>query len=210
MEEEIKDKYLSIATASEGLYKEKGSKFIALAFPVEEEEQIRQLLEETKKKYHDARHHCYAWRLGADGEPYRYNDDGEPGGTAGKPIHGQLLSKELSDILLIVIRYFGGTKLGTSGLINAYKQSSRDALDNASVIEKTITARFELHFEYPKMNDVMRFLREEHMEIERTDFQISCKLVASIPYGMKEQLSSKLDTFYGVGYTILETKTVSQ
>lgn len=208
--EEIKDQYQSIADISEGLFKDKGSKFIAIAFPVNTEDQAQELISETRKKYHDARHHCYAYRIGIDGEPYRINDDGEPSSSAGRPIHGQLLSFDVSDILVIVVRYFGGVKLGVSGLINAYRQASAEALNQARIIVKRVESRFELSYGYPKMNDVMRFLREEGMEIESTDFQVDCKLVAHAPRSREKQIIEKLEAFYAVEYTLLDEQIFVQ
>lgn len=128
------DSYLSIAAPSEGLYKEKGSKFMAFAYPVEEEEQAKEIIADLKKEYFDARHHCYAYRIGHTGDQWRMNDDGEPSSTAGRPIFGQLLSNELSDILVVVVRYFGGIKLGVPGLIRAYKSATADAIANAEIV----------------------------------------------------------------------------
>ena len=131
----LDDTYKTIASTSEGIYKEKGSKFLAFAIPVVSEAEIKEHIDKIKKEYYDARHHCYAYILGADKATYRINDDGEPSGTAGRPIHGQLLSKDLTNTLVVVVRYFGGIKLGVSGLITAYKAATKDALDNAVVIE---------------------------------------------------------------------------
>lgn len=192
------DTYKTIRGASQGLFKDKGSKFIAHAWPVTTEDEIAHHIQEIKKQYHDARHHCYAWRLGVEGEPFRMNDDGEPSGTAGKPIHGQLLSHNMSDILIVVVRYFGGVKLGVSGLINAYKLAARDAIMNAETCTMEVRTRFRLSFEYPKMNDVMRFIREEGLDIESTDFAESCSLIANIRMKDAERVSEKLEDFYGV------------
>lgn len=204
MKENQPDRYNSILSPSEGIFRDKGSKFIAIAFPIRDEAEIQLYLEDIRRQYHDARHHCYAWRLGSTGESYRINDDGEPSGTAGKPILGQMLSMEISDILVIVVRYFGGVKLGVGGLINAYKAATREALEEAVICTKEIRARFELSFEYPKMNDVMRFVRENGLEIESTDFQISCKMVTAIAAGSAQILIEKMESFYGMEYHSLE------
>jgi uncharacterized YigZ family protein len=201
--------YFSIRRPSEGLYKEKGSKFIALAFPVHTEEDIALQLEETRKQYHDARHHCYAWRLGAEGEAYRYNDDGEPSGSAGKPIHGQLLSLGMSDVLVIVVRYFGGTKLGVGGLVNAYRTAARDALEKADTLLKAQRACFSFHFPYPKMNEVMRFLRENELEIEDTDFQMDCRIRAHTSLERADKLEAAAEDFFGVECKREEDKVYS-
>lgn len=159
----FEDTYHTIATPSEGLYKEKGSKFLAFAYPVKNVEEVKQHLEQLRKDYYDARHHCYAYILGATKEAYRANDDGEPSGTGGRPIHGQLLSADLTDTLIVVVRYFGGILLGASGLANAYKAAARDAIENATIIEKNITTSYTLCFEYGLMNEVMRMIKKHNI-----------------------------------------------
>ncbi len=174
------DTYKTITGVAKALFKDKGSKFIAIATPVESEEEVRVRLTELKKEYHDARHHCYAYQLGFDKSAYRVNDDGEPSGTAGKPIFGQIQSKDLTNIMIVVVRYFGGTKLGVSGLINAYRTAARDALDNADIITKTVNEIYELSFDYPLMNDVMRIMKEENLDQVSQDFGLSCSLNFSV------------------------------
>ena len=166
--------YRTIAKESEGLYKEKGSRFIALAYPVRTEEEVKQHVAEVKKKYYDARHHCYAYILGPNKDAYRQNDDGEPSGTAGRPIHGQLLSKDLTDTLIIVIRYFGGIKLGVSGLINAYKTAAKDALDNSTIVEKFVEEDYQLRFPPLSMNKVMQLLKRETVKITDQQYDTDC------------------------------------
>ena len=166
--------YRTIAKESEGLYKEKGSRFIALAYPVRTEEEVKQHVADVKKKYYDARHHCYAYILGANKDAYRMNDDGEPSGTAGRPIHGQLLSKDLTDTLIIVIRYFGGIKLGVSGLINAYKTAAKDALDNNTIVERFVEEDYQLHFPPLSMNKVMQLLKRETVKITDQQYDTDC------------------------------------
>ena len=166
--------YRTIAKESEGLYKEKGSRFIALAYPVRTEEEVKQHVADVKKKYYDARHHCYAYILGANKDAYRMNDDGEPSGTAGRPIHGQLLSKDLTDTLIIVIRYFGGIKLGVSGLINAYKTAAKDALDNNTIVEKFVEEDYQLRFPPLSMNKVMQLLKRETVKITDQQYDNDC------------------------------------
>ena len=161
----FEDTYKTIAGPSEGIYREKGSKFIALAFPVETEVQIKEKLAEIQKQYFDARHHCYSYILGPNKDAYRLNDNGEPSGTAGRPIHGQLLSKDLTNTLVIVVRYFGGIKLGVSGLINAYKTAAKDALDHATIIEKTVDETYKVSFDYSVMNSVMQLLKDPYVTI---------------------------------------------
>lgn len=155
------DTYKTIGGASKGLFRDRGSRFIALAFPVSSQDEIKTRLAELRKEYHDARHHCYAWVLGPDRQTYRVNDDGEPSGTAGRPIHGQINSMGLTNILVVVIRYFGGTLLGVSGLINAYRSAAADALANAYVIEKQLMEKWLITFPYTAMNDVMKVLKDE-------------------------------------------------
>ena len=166
--------YRTIAKESEGLYKEKGSRFIALAYPVRTEEEVKQHVAEVKKKYYDARHHCYAYILGANKDAYRMNDDGEPSGTTGRPIHGQLLSNDLTDTLIIVIRYFGGIKLGVSGLINAYKTAAKDALDNNTIVEKFVEEDYQLRFPPLSMNKVMQLLKRETVKITDQQYDTDC------------------------------------
>lgn len=161
----FEDTYKTIAGPAEGIYREKGSKFIALAFPVESEAQIKEKLAEIQKQYFDARHHCYSYILGPNKDAYRLNDNGEPSGTAGRPIHGQLLSKDLTNTLVIVVRYFGGIKLGVSGLINAYKTAAKDALDHATIIEKTVDDTYKVSFDYSVMNSVMQLLKDPYVSI---------------------------------------------
>lgn len=161
----FEDTYKTIAGPAEGIYREKGSKFIALAFPVESEAQIKEKLAEIQKQYFDARHHCYSYILGPNKDAYRLNDNGEPSGTAGRPIHGQLLSKDLTNTLVIVVRYFGGIKLGVSGLINAYKTAAKDVLDHATIIEKTVDETYKVSFDYSVMNSVMQLLKDPYVSI---------------------------------------------
>ncbi len=161
----FEDTFKTIAGPSEGVYREKGSKFIALAFPVETEAEVKEKLAEIQKQYFDARHHCYSYILGPNKDAYRLNDNGEPSGTAGRPIHGQLLSKDLTNTLVIVVRYFGGIKLGVSGLINAYKTAAKDALDAATIIEKTVDESYKVSFDYSVMNSVMQLLKDPYVTI---------------------------------------------
>jgi uncharacterized YigZ family protein len=174
------DSYKTIQSTSEGIYKEKGSKFIAYAFPVSCETDIKNEIDKLKKEYYDARHHCYAYMLGADKKNFRANDDGEPSSTAGKPILGQILSSDLTNILIVVIRYFGGTKLGVSGLIRAYKTAAFDAISNAEIIDKTVNDIYDIHFDYLVMNDVMRIIKEEQPLQVDQDFNLTCRITLSI------------------------------
>jgi len=155
----FEDTFKTIDVKSEGLYKEKGSRFISLAFPVCHEHEVKEILSHLRKEYHDARHHCYAYVLGYDKSVYRINDDGEPSGTAGKPIYAQILSSDLTNILIVVIRYFGGTLLGVSGLIRAYRTAAKDAIEHSSIIIKTVNDVYTLYFDYTAMNNVMKCLK---------------------------------------------------
>jgi uncharacterized YigZ family protein len=176
----FEDTYLTIANPCEGLYKDKGSKFIAYAYPVTSEEQIKNHLTDLRKEHYSARHHCYAFRLGADKLNYRANDDGEPKYSAGKPILGQIQSKDLTNVLIVVVRYFGGTLLGISGLINAYKQAAADALAHAEVVEKIIKELYEITFDYLQMNEVMKLLKDEELEQVSQNFNLNCKLIFTV------------------------------
>lgn len=191
-----------IAGAAEGLYKEKGSKFLAFAFPVLSVEEVKEHLEALRKEYFDARHHCYAYILGQHKETYRANDDGEPSGTGGRPIHGQLLSVDLTNTLVVVVRYFGGILLGASGLANAYKTAARDALDHATIEEHTIDDTFCLHFEYPLMNDVMRILKEQGLKPTKQDFQMDCCIEVNVRKSQSQRLSDALSKLYGLEITV--------
>ncbi len=194
----MKDTYKTIAGKSEGYFKDRGSKFLAYAYPVNSEDETKPILEQLKKDHHNARHHCYAWRLGKEEITYRTNDDGEPSSTAGKPILGQLQSFDVTDIFLVVVRYFGGTLLGTSGLINAYKTAAADALNNAKIITKIIKETYKLHFTYPLMNDVMTIIKQENLNIVDTQFEIECDLIFSVRKSEAEQAEAIFQNFYGV------------
>ena len=173
---EYTDTFKTIKAPSEGLYKEKGSKFLAYAFPVSNEQQIKEITNRIKKEHHSARHHCFAWRLGADFHTFRLNDDGEPSGTAGRPILGQIQQQELTDILVIVVRYFGGILLGTSGLTNAYKQATAEVLKNSTTVVKIIENLIEINFDYLAMNDLMLILKEFDIEITESHFDLACRI----------------------------------
>lgn len=189
----MEDVFKTITAPSEGLYKEKGSRFIALAFPVSTEEQIREILDGLKDKYYDARHHCYAWRLGAEKTLFRANDDGEPSSTAGKPILGQIQSKDLTDILIVVIRYFGGIKLGVSGLINAYREAASAALANAVVEERTVNVTLRIRFDYLVMNSVMKIIKDEEPEVLERNFGTECEMLLSIRQKNIPRLRARLE-----------------
>ena len=199
------DTYYMIATRGDGLYKEKGSKFIAEAFTVMSEDEAKAAITDIKKKYFDARHHCHAYMIGPDKKTFRSSDDGEPSGTAGKPILNQILSKDVTNVCVVVTRYFGGIKLGTSGLINAYKTAARDALDNAQVVEKTINEFYSLEFEYPLMNEVMRIMKEENLEQQNPRFELDCYLEFSTRQNNAPKIEEKFRNLFGVKITHIKT-----
>ena len=189
----IEDTYKTITELSEGIYTEKRSKFIAIAIPVRNVEEIKGYIEQYQKKYYDARHVCYAYMLGHERKDFRANDNGEPSGTAGKPILGQINSNELTDILIIVVRYFGGIKLGTSGLIVAYKAAATEVIANATIIEKTVDEDITVSFEYPFMNDIMRIVKEEEPEILSQTFDMDCVMTLSIRKSAMPKMRARLE-----------------
>ncbi len=191
------DVYRTIEADAEALFKEKSSKFLCFAYPVTTEEQIRERLEVLYKKYYDATHHCYAWRLGPRGEAFRANDDGEPSSTAGKPILGQLLSNEITDCLIVVVRYFGGTKLGVSGLIDAYKTSAAEVIAAAKVVERTVDDRIEVRFSYMAMNEVMKIVKDLQPKIVEQCFDNLCTMTLTIRQSQSEQLLARLSKVEG-------------
>ena len=188
----LTDTYKTIRNTSEGIYREKGSKFLSFAFPVINEDVIKENIQKIKQKYFDATHHCYAWKLGIDDNHFKINDDGEPSGTAGKPVLGQIKSRQLTNILIVVVRYFGGIKLGTSGLINAYKSAASDVIMNAAIIEKTVNDHYNIFFQYSAMNDVMKIVKDENAEIIDRQFGLNCSLNLSIRHSNSCNLISKL------------------
>ena len=193
MEVESFDSYKSIGAPSEGLFKDNGSRFIALAYPVETEAEVKEIVQSLRKEYHDARHHCYAYRLGYKGDVFRSSDDGEPSGSAGRPILGQIDSAGLSDILVVVVRYFGGIKLGIPGLIRAYKTSTADALANATVVPKTATAAFRVEFGYLEMNAVMKVLKDMNLQPRSQDFGENCSLEVAVRLSAVQSFKEKLE-----------------
>lgn len=195
---EATDTYKTLESTAEGLFKDKGSKFIAFAYPISTEDEAKKLVQAIKKEHFSARHHCYAYRLGANGESYRSNDDGEPSGTAGKPILGQLLSHELTNTLVVVVRYFGGTLLGTSGLINAYKNATSDAIQKASIVTKIVELTFRLEFEYPIQNSVMKIIKDEDLMITQSQFSTNCIIDVAIRKNKCDRVAKKLDSIEGV------------
>jgi len=176
------DTYKTIIKSSDAvIFKDRGSKFVGYAYPLQREEQVKEFIDTLKKEHHKARHWCYAWQLGVDNaKQFRANDDGEPNNSAGQPIYGQILSKELTNVLVVVVRYFGGTKLGVGGLVNAYKTTAQLALESAQIITKTIDVHYTLIFEYPIMNKVMRIIKEKNVVIVSQKMELNCEFEVSI------------------------------
>lgn len=193
----ISDSFRSIAAPAQGLFRDNGSRFIAFAFPVETEEEIKGIVDDLKKEYHDARHHCYAYRLGCGGERFRANDDGEPSGSAGRPILGQIDSFGLSDVLVVVVRYFGGIKLGIPGLIRAYKTSSADALEAAEKVEKVAGKTFRVSFGYMGMNAVMSLLKDLSLTSSGQDFGMECSLETRVRLSLEETFRERVGSIEG-------------
>lgn len=194
---QIQDSYKSIAAESKGLFKDNGSRFIAHAFPVETEEEVKEIVAALKKEYYDARHHVYAYRLGYKGDRFRANDDGEPSGSSGRPVLGQIDSKGLSDILVVVVRYFGGIKLGIPGLIRAYKTSTADALENAEIIEKIASKMFRIHFGYMSMNSVMKVMKDMNLEQKNQKFDMECSIDTSVRLSLVESFLERMNDVEG-------------
>lgn len=192
------DTYLTIEKPAEAIFKDKGSKFLAFAYPVENDQQIKEILSQLKKENHTANHHCYAYRLGADKMNFRANDDGEPNNTAGKPILGQIQSNDLTNILIVVVRYFGGTLLGVSGLINAYKNSAADVIKVSKIIEKQILYNYTIQFYFEHLNDVMKLLKQLDCKINNQQFDNNCEISFSIRKANSEQCEEKLKKIEGL------------
>lgn len=193
----MQDFYKTIATEGEGFYSEKRSKFLAFSHHVETEQQVKEIVAQYRKKFYDARHVCYAYILGVegvgDGVACRMNDDGEPSSTAGKPIHGQLVKAELTDTLIIVVRYYGGVNLGTSGLIVAYREAALDCINNSGIEERTIEEKIEYSFAYPVMNDVMKIVKDMQPRVVSQTFDNTCSITLAIKQSLAPQLRKRLE-----------------
>ncbi len=196
---EVSDTYFSIACESQSSFREKASKFLAFASPVTNEEEVKVYLEKLKKDHFNANHHCYAYRLGhPEAGIYRINDDGEPSGSAGRPIYGQLLSRNLSDLLVVVVRYFGGTKLGVPGLIHAYKSVASDSLDQNKIITKLITTQICVTFPVLQMNDVMRILKQEEADILSQEYEVNYTIRFSIRKSKRDLIQTRLSSLANI------------
>ncbi len=187
------DSYKTIQGPSEGLFKDKGSRFIARAYPVESVDEVKEILAALRKEYHDARHHCYAYRIGPGGTTYRVNDDGEPANSAGKPILGQLQSQDLTNILIVVIRYFGGILLGVGGLINAYRTAAKESLINSTIVTRTFNSRIKINFQYPAMNEVMKIIKDSKAGIVSQDFGTACEILVEVRSGVSDLILGQLN-----------------
>ncbi len=187
------DTFRTISGKAEGSYKDRGSKFLAFGFPVASEEEIKSIISETRKKYHDAKHCCYAYRIGTANIKFRMNDDGEPANTAGKPVYGQIISNDLTNILIIVVRYFGGTLLGKGGLIKAYKSAAADMLSNAEIISRTVYSLYKISFSYDVMSQVLKILDKE--KLEKTDYKFDrhCSVIIRIKEGKEKVIIAGLE-----------------
>lgn len=194
----VADTYLTIAHPSEGLYKEKGSRFISFAFPVQDEEAIKEILASIRKEHFSARHCCFAWNLGIKQQRFRINDDGEPQGTAGRPIYGQIQSNKLTNVVVVVVRYFGGTLLGVSGLIRAYKQAAVDAIANATVVTRVVEHFVEVAFDYLAMNNLMQLIKEEQLEVVASNYNLRCSVSVKVRSSRLEEIETKIRNIDGV------------
>ncbi|MBE9489291.1 MAG: YigZ family protein [Bacteroidetes bacterium] len=200
-----KDTYKTISKSSkEVLFKDRGSKFFGYAFPVISEDEIRAHIDQLKKDHYNARHWCYAWQLGKEYERYRANDDGEPSNSAGMSIYGQLQSFDVTNVLIVVVRYFGGTKLGVGGLIQAYKTAAKLALDSSTIVEKTINKLFTLKFEYAEMNTVMRIIKDENLKITHQKMELDCEITISIRKKEADRIFEIFDNTYKVSIKKIE------
>ena len=200
------DRYKTIKTLSQGVFKDKGSKFLSFAYPVSEQESVKPIIDELKKKYHDANHHCYAYMIGYQRETYRVNDDGEPSGTAGKPILGQINSAGLTNILIVVVRYFGGTLLGTSGLINAYKHAAAGAINSAVITELFVKDYYQIKFPYESLSQVMKIIKEENIGIANQVFDISCSIIIDFKILNGKKILEKLSRISSMETIFIERK----
>lgn len=201
----MSDTYRTIDASGEGMFKDKGSRFLAYAYPLNDESEVKEIIDKLKKEHYSARHHCYAWRLGAKGEKFRANDDGEPSGTAGKPILGQLLSKDVTNILIVVVRYFGGTLLGVSGLINAYRESTIEVLNQTPIVEKIIEDIITLKYEYPLMNRVMKVVKDDDLTVIDTQYEMDCLLKVTVRQEKTDYVFGKFEKIEGVTTDLQKT-----
>ena len=192
------DSYKTITSSAEGFFKDKGSKFISYAYPLPNENEAKNFLAELRELHPKAVHHCYAYRLGLDRMSYRMSDDGEPSGTAGRPILNTLYSRDITNILVVVVRYFGGTLLGVPGLINAYKTATESALDEAEIVTNHLTQFYELVFSYVQMNDVMRIVKEMELPVTEQQFEMECRMVVEVRTTLVERFVTRCEKVEGL------------
>ena len=186
------DEYKTIAKPAQGSFRDKGSRFLSFAFPASSEQEVKQYIESLRKQYYDATHHCYAYVLGFDKSAYRVNDDGEPSGTAGRPIYGQIQSNDLTNILIVVVRYYGGTNLGVPGLIHAYKTAASEALNNSTILTKIVKETYDIEYPYEAMNDVMKIIKDETLEVINNEFGMNCVVRLAIRHSDSERVKGRL------------------
>ena len=196
--------YLTLSKLSESIYKEKGSKFIGIAFPCDSENDFTSKLKEIKIKYNDSRHHCFAYKLKPDGSQIRFNDDGEPSNSAGKPILGQIEHFKITQVGIVVVRYFGGTKLGVGGLIKAYREAAKEAINNNKIINKEITSFINLNFSYAEMNTIMKLIKDFDLKIKQQQMHLNCEMTLELPIRIKEELCSKLEQHVNIEKNFLD------
>jgi len=200
----LKDTFLTLQSPTTGLYKDKGSKFHAYAYPVNSKEKVKEYIDLLKKEHHSARHHCFAYVIGNKGNDVRANDDGEPSNSAGKPILGQIEAKQLTNVLVVVVRYFGGTLLGVGGLIQAYKEATKCALDEGEIVEVQIMDRIKIHFAYNDMNNVMRVIKEEMLEIEQSKMELECDYIVLCRQSKTKHVLERLEGFLTLKVSLLD------
>jgi len=201
----FEDTYFTIEDSAEGIFRDKGSKFVAYAYPFKDENKLKEIIAELKSLHPKARHHCWAYRLSPDRTVFRVNDDGEPSGTAGRPILNALLSKDVTNILVVVVRYFGGTLLGVPGLINAYKTATQEALANAVIVEKTVNDVYQIDFEYLVMNDVMRIIKDENITVLDQQFDNACTMTVEMRKMQVNAFVQKMEKVEGAKINYLRT-----
>ena len=200
------DTYKTIISSSQGIYKEKGSRFVSFAVPVSDQQEIKAIIDKIRKEHYEAKHHCYAYMIGHERIIWRVNDDGEPSGTAGRPILGQINSYGLTNIIIVVSRYFGGTLLGVSGLINAYRTAAASSIQNAELTEMTVQEYYEITYPYISMNDVMRILKEENLGQSQQSFDLECRILLNFRISVKEKVLNRLSRIDGLKYRYIETR----
>jgi uncharacterized YigZ family protein len=200
------DTYKTIISSSQGIYKEKGSRFVSFAVPVSDQQEIKAIIDKIRKEHYEAKHHCYAYMIGHERIIWRVNDDGEPSGTAGRPILGQINSYGLTNIIIVVSRYFGGTLLGVSGLINAYRTAAASSIQNAELTEMTVHEYYEITYPYISMNDVMRILKEENLGQSQQSFDLECRILLNFRVSVKEKVLNQLSRIDGLKYRYIETR----